>query len=121
VIGTAVLVARVCASEETDCVCDQRQCCSWRLRRARAGAKPMRALAAVTSLRTRPMPFGATAGARQQAGAQKLSLSSLLGEPGMAQKVADIEDASGPAGLVRLLHTTAVQRGLHSYVDPATG
>ena len=81
----------------------------------------MRALAAVTSLRTRPMPFGATAGARQQAGAQKLSLSSLRGEPGMAQKVADIEDASGPAGLVRLLHTTAVQRGLHSYVDPATG
>ena len=80
-------------------------------------AAPARALAAASRrARARLMPFGTAC-----AGAQKLSIASLRREPGMEQKIADIEDLSGPEGLVRLLHTTAVQRGLHSYVDPATG
>lgn len=51
-----------------------------------------------------------------------LELGSLRGEPEMASKLADIEDLGrGPGAVIRLLHTTAVQRGYSQYIDPATG
>mmetsp|Transcript_65256 Transcript_65256/g.105741 ORF Transcript_65256/g.105741 Transcript_65256/m.105741 type:complete len:87 (+) Transcript_65256:86-346(+) len=40
----------------------------------------------------------------------------------MAAKLKDIEDLGlGSAGVVRLLHSTAVKRGYGQYIDPATG
>lgn len=51
-----------------------------------------------------------------------LELGTLRAEPEMAGKLADIEDlGKGPCAVIRLLHTTAVQRGYGQYIDPATG
>jgi len=67
------------------------------------------------------MSLGARAGAAAASGAMRappLSLASLRKEPGMVEKLRDIEDADA---VVRLLHNVAVSRGYHTYQDPATG